>query len=68
MASNTAVKMDVDNPLVLKRSSSAPMINELNNSISTQAPSNPLRSVMFNLKRIKSDLNEVNQQFKWLFL
>ncbi|XP_014278207.1 P2R1A-PPP2R2A-interacting phosphatase regulator 1 [Halyomorpha halys] len=43
MASNTAVKMDVDNPLVLKRSSSAPMINELNNSISSQTPTNALR-------------------------
>lgn len=60
MASNTAVKMDVDNPLVLKRSSSAPMINELNNSISTQAPSNPLRSVMYILKTNKSGLNDNN--------
>lgn len=38
MASNTAVKMDVDNPLVLKRSSSAPMINELNSSGPSQVP------------------------------
>lgn len=36
MASNTVVKMDVDNPLVLKRSSSAPMINELNTSAPSQ--------------------------------
>ncbi|XP_014250069.1 protein FAM122A isoform X1 [Cimex lectularius] len=38
MASGASMKMDVDNPLVLKRSSSAPMINELNNSPSSQSP------------------------------
>lgn len=46
MSSNTAVKMDVDNPLVLKRSSSAPMINDLNNSSTNQGTSVTTRYVL----------------------
>uniref|UniRef100_A0A0A9Y4C0 Uncharacterized protein n=1 Tax=Lygus hesperus TaxID=30085 RepID=A0A0A9Y4C0_LYGHE len=45
MASNASVKMDVDNPHTLKRSSSAPMINDLNSTavMSSQAPAAVLR-------------------------
>ncbi|BES89119.1 family with sequence similarity [Nesidiocoris tenuis] len=44
-SSNSAVKMDVDNPLTLKRSSSAPMINELNSN-SSMMSSQPTTSVL----------------------
>ncbi|XP_073988577.1 P2R1A-PPP2R2A-interacting phosphatase regulator 1 [Rhodnius prolixus] len=41
---NTTVKMDVDNPpAVLKRSSSAPMINELNKIMASQTTSHTVR-------------------------
>lgn len=35
MSSNSAVRMEVDNPAILKRSSSAPMINELSTTMTT---------------------------------
>lgn len=35
------MKMEVDNPMTLKRCSSAPIINELNSAMSTSTPSVP---------------------------
>lgn len=35
MSSNPAIRMEVDNPAILKRSSSAPMINELSTTMTS---------------------------------
>ena len=46
MAANMSTIMDVDSPVSLKRSNSAPMINELNSGMNTAAAGSSVPSAL----------------------